>query len=211
MILVPDYLKDIACDETRKGTWLSFSVRCTCGNRHFTVFKNYHTKQEQELMKPYFDALEDSVSGCWASTCTRDDDGTLHYWKLFTPFGLKGPKKEVFIPEAPLCACVEVVRIVCDTCAKEYTLFDNRIHGYDGVISEDRDVKLAYQPSFKKKCRTPVNIKVKIENDPTVEEFRENSGLDADEGAYSNGFGWIGIYVTNNDGKTKKIFDFETA
>ena len=52
---------------------------------------------------------------------------------------------------------------------------------------------------------------MKIENDPTLEEFRENSGLDADEISYANGFGWIGIYTTNKDGKTKKIFDFETA
>lgn len=211
MILVPDYLKDIACDETRKGTWLSFSMQCTCGNRHFIVLKNYQTKQEQELMKPYNDALHDLISGCWASTCTRDEDGTLHHWKLFTPLGLKGPKKDVFIPEPPPFAFVEVIKIACSSCGKEYLLFDNRIHGYDSLNSENQAEKLAYQPSFKEKCRVPVEVKVKIENDPTLEEFRANSGLDADEVAYSNGFGWIGIYTTNKDGKTKKIFDFETA
>ena len=211
MIPVPEYLKELACEESRKGTWLTFSVKCTCGNQHFIVFKNCQTKQEQEQMKPYNDALVDSVSGCWASTCTRDEDGTLHYWKLYTPLGLKGPKKEVFIPEAPPFAFVEVVMIVCSSCGKEHTLFDSRVHGYDGMISEKQSAKLSYQPTFKKKCRTPVTIKVKIENDLTLEEFRGNSGLDANEETYANGFGWIGIYVTNSDGKTKKIFEFETA
>ena len=210
MILVPEYLKELAFDEIRKGTWLTFSVKCTCGNQHFLVFKNYQTKKEQEAMKPYNDALMD-FSGCWASTCTRDDDGTLHHWKLYTPLGLNGPKKEVYIPEPPPFAFVEVVKLVCDACGNEYILFDNRIHGYDGMTSEIQADKLSYKPTFKKKCRTAVAIKVKIENDPTLEEFRENSGLDADEATYSNGFSWIGIYVTNADGKTKKLFDFETA
>ena len=211
MIPVPEYLKGLASEESRKGTWLTFSVKCTCGNQHFIVFKNCQTKQEQEQMKPYNDALVDSVSGCWASTCTHDEDGTLHYWKLYTPLGLKGPKKEVFIPEAPPFAFVEVVKIVCSSCGKEHTLFDSRVHGYDGMISENQSAKMGYQPTFKKKCRTPVAIRVKIENDPTLDAFRENSGLDADELTYSNGFGWIGIYVTNSDGKSKKIFEFETA
>lgn len=162
-------------------------------------------------MKPYFDALDQSFSGCWATTCTRDPDGTIHYWKLLTPLGLMGPKEEVFIPEAPPFAFIEVVKLVCDSCAQEYVLFDNRIHGYDGATSEDQGEKRNYQPAFKKKCRTPVAVKVKIENDLTLEEFCANSGIDADEVTYSNGFGWIGIYVTNADGKTKKLLEYETA
>lgn len=211
MFPVPEYLKELACDESRKGTWLTFSVKCTCGNRHFIVSQNYQTKQEQEQMKLYNVALQKVMSSIWATACTRDEDGTLHYWKLYTPLGLKGPKKEVFIPEAPPFAFIEAIKILCSSCGKEYLLFDNRIHGYDGLFSENQAEKLAYHLSFREKCQTAVTISVKIENDLTLEEFRENSGLDADEVAYSNGFGRIGIYVTNSKGKTKKLFDYETA
>ena len=56
-----------------------------------------------------------------------------------------------------------------------------------------------------------IALQVKVENDASLEEFNENTGLDFSEEQYSNAFSWITIYKLNDKGKATIIFDEETA
>ena len=162
-------------------------------------------------MKPYYDGLEYWFSGCWGTTCTCDENGTLHRWKLLTPAGLDGPKEEVFISERPFFAMIAVAKIKCQHCGAEHLIFDNRCHGYSGMTDTHTQEELLYQPHFRPKCRNAVGIEIKVENDPSIEIFKENTGLSFTEEQYSNAFSWIKVYAINPDGKKSLILDFETA
>jgi len=211
MIPVPAYLKEIAQMIKAKNNWISFSISCRCGCQTFIPYVNYLTSEEKKLMKPYYDGLHNMLSGCWGTTCTYDENGTLHHWKLFTPAGLKGPKKEVFPPEQPFFAMTAAVKIKCLHCGAEHLIFDSRYHGYDGITGDHTEKELLYQPHFRPKCKEGVGIEIKVENDPSIDAFQENTGLPFTEKQYSEAFSWIKIYAIKQDGKKRQIFDYETA
>ena len=211
MIPVPAYLRAHAQSVKYTKSWTSFTFACTCGCHSFAPFVNYYTSEEETALKPYYDALHNSLSGCWGSTCTKDDDGTLHHWKLFSHAGLNGPKEEVFIPEHPFYAGITAIKIKCTLCGEEHLIFDNRYHGYDGMTSTHTEEALNYQPQFRPKCRSAVGIEIKVENDPSLDKFEENAGLRLTETQYSNAFSWIKIYAVNPNGKKRVIFEYETA
>lgn len=79
------------------------------------------------------------------------------------------------------------------------------------MTSEKEPNVLAYQPLFKQKGSQSYRIIIKIENDPSHEEFNSQSGLAFDEQQYSDSFSWIVIYGIDGGGKKKKLFDCETA
>ncbi len=204
MIPIPDYLNNIAEFEKSTGNWVTFSLRCSCGCRTFLVYENCLTQEEQRLTAPYWDALRSLCA--YPSTMTVDGDGTRHYWRILSRDGLE--REEVILPPEPVCACVSTVKVGCSACGREYMVFDSRLHGYDGMTSEKSKEELEYQPQFRQKCRAPVAIRIKVENDVSLEEFNANTSLNFDEKAYSNAFSWIAIY---NRDKKRKLFEFETA
>lgn len=211
MIPVPEYLKAIAKNVKAKREWTSFTLACRCGCQTFMPYMNYFTAEEKKLLEPYYDSLHNALSGCWATTCTVDEDGTLHHWKMFTPAGLNGPKEEVFFAEEPFFAKVAVLKIVCQECGAEYLVFDSRCHGYDAVTGDRTEEEMRYQPHFKPKCTHEVGIEIKVENDPSLEAFQENSGLMFTEKQYSSAFSWVKVYAVKQDGKKRVILDCETA
>ena len=147
-----------------------------------------------------------------ASMCTRDEDGTLHHWKLYEPSkGLKGRHEEVFLPDRPYFSGIVVIKSKCIKCEKEYLLFDSRMHGYDGMTNEKDQAAIEYEPHFKLKCKEAVSLEVKVENDESLEKFQDNTDLGFTEEQFSDAFSWIIIYRINNNGKKAKIFDWETA
>ena len=216
--MVPAYLKPIARELKVKGGKTTMALVCDCGSELFWIYENKLTSEEKKQMAPYERALHESLSGGYASFCTKDEDGTLHHWKLleepplWTPIE-KWKAVEVFIPETPAFANVMSIRVECSCCGIIHTVFDNRIHGYDGVFcSESAD--LTYVPHYKKReTRDKLHRKIEIvtENDETIEAFRENTAIDCDEASYSNAFGWICVYAIDEKGKKSKVLDFETA
>lgn len=212
-IPIPAYVRHIAKLMKQQETWTHFGIRCTCGCERFSVYQNYLNKQEKQLEKPYYDALNYLYSGgATASMSTRDEDGTLHHWKLFEPQkGLAGRHEEVFFPDRPYFSGIVVIKIQCTQCGEEYILFDSRIHGYDGMTNEKDHETMEYEPHFKLKCKEAITLEVKIENDESFEEFQENTDLDFTEEQYSDAFSWIIMYRINSNGKKVKIFDWETA
>jgi len=210
-IPIPRYLKHIAKPQKQQKTWTRFGICCTCGCEKFLVYQNYLNKEELLLEKPYYDALDEMFSA-GASTCTRDEDGTLHHWKLYEPSkGLKGRHEEVFLPDRPSFSGIVVIKAKCIKCEKEHLLFDSRMHGYDGMTDEKDPKVIEYEPHFNLKCKEAVSLEVKVENDESLEEFRNNTDLGFTEEQYSDAFSWISIYRINSQGKKAKIFDWETA
>lgn len=216
--MIPAYLKLIVREVKVKGGRTTMALVCGCGNELFLLYENKLTKEEKKQMEPYEKAIHELYSGGFGSMCTRDEDGTLHYWKLlehpplWTPIE-KCKAVEVFIPEKPSFAGVVSIQAECSCCGKVHTIFDNRIHGYDGVFCNAGE-DLAYQPHYQKRSTRdglPRKIEIVTENDETLEEFRENTDIDCDEAAYSNAFGWISIYAIDAKGKKSKILDFETS
>ena len=207
--MIPAYLKLIAREVKVKGDRTTMALVCECGNDLFWLYENKLTKEEKKQMEPYEKAIDELCSGGFGSMCTRDDDGTIHHWKLTSPF----TKKEVIMPEKPSFAGVVSIQAECSFCGKVHAIFDNRIHGYDGVFCNEGE-NLEYRPHYQKRTTRdglPRKIEIVTENDETLEEFRENTDIDCDEAAYSNAFGWISIYAIDAKGKKTKILDFETS
>jgi len=210
-IPIPKYLRYIAILKKQQKTWTHFGVRCACGCVDFFVYQNYLNKEEKLLEKPYYDALTEMFSA-GASMCTRDEDGTLHHWKLYEPNkGLKGKHEEVFVPDRPYFSGITVIKIKCSECGEEHFIFDSRIHGYDGMTGEKDQATMEYEPHFKLKCKDAVSLEIKVENDESFEVFQENTNLGFTEEQYSDAFSWIMIYRVNDNGKKTKIFDWESA
>ena len=187
-IPIPHYLKSIATLEKQTKQWTHFSLACPCGCKRFQVYENALTKEEKALIKPYYDAIELRYST--GVGITHDEDGNPHYWKFYEPFkGFNGRHEEIIVPPAPFFSGIWVWKIVCNECGQEFVLFDNRIHGYDGVFNEGAtEETLSYQPTFRRKCKDSVSLSVKVENDDSYEEFCENCGDDCTEEQYANAF-----------------------
>ena len=104
-----------------------------------------------------------------------------------------------------------MIKVSCTACGKEHLLFDSRIHGYDGMTGEHTQEVLDYKPHFKLKCKNAVSLEMKVENDESHEAFKENTAIGFTKEQYSDAFGWMVIYKTDEKGKKSKIIDTETA
>ncbi|MBQ9746850.1 MAG: hypothetical protein IJW21_08525, partial [Clostridia bacterium] len=200
---IPNYLKEIGFNETKKGGRTRFEIKCTCGCETFHIYKNKFTKEEKALIKPHLDALKYVYSVGWPYWCDTDENGKTHYYKI--KFGVK---EEVFVPDCPSFALAESYKASCSACGKEFILFDNRFHGYDAVLTSaglERD--LEYKPTYaqkKFKDGKPRRIFFQIENYDTLEEFCEDMEEEYDEVTYSNSFSWIWVYAIDENGKKSK-------
>ena len=170
---------------------------------------NKFTDSEKREYESYWEAYQAIYKGSHAAMCTRDCNGMLHHWKLVFP----GIRIEVFPPEIPLFATVISWRARCSACGKEHLIFDNRIHGYDGVFcSNDRN--RAYIPQYVQRTfrdKAPRRIEITTENDMTLEVFHENTGIECEYDSYTNAFSWISVSAVDEKDKKTKLFDSETA
>ena len=209
---IPHYLKDIAVIDKQKDTWVHFSIKCTCGFDKFAVYENYLNKEEKALEKPCNDALMEIYCSNIPKATTRDENGKLHYWRLLEPSrGLAGGAEEIIVPERPCFSGIIAIKAKCADCGKEHLLFDSRIHGYDGMMSEETKETMEYEPHFRLKCKDVVSLVFKLENNASFEEFNEDCDLGFTPEQYSNSFSWLMIYKIDEKGKKTKIIDLETA
>ena len=210
MIPIPEYLKDNAINPKYNKNNTQFHFVCDCNNKHFYILENHLNKEEKEVVNIYNKAVDKAFSGIWIYVIESDENGIEHYWRCYTPLGMQGPKKEIFFPDKPLFYDLNVVMAKCACCGKEYVLFDSRYHGYDGLVTDSPDA-LLYNPHFKQKGNSPLEVIIKVENEDSIEEFIETTGEECDETFYSNGFSSIVIYTKNDEGKKRVVFDAETA
>lgn len=104
-----------------------------------------------------------------------------------------------------------IIKMKCSDCGTERVIFDERYHGYNAVTSESDIAAVECQENFVLMFDDVIALQVKVENDASLEEFNENTGLDFSEEQYSNAFSWITIYKLNDKGKATDIFEVETA
>lgn len=204
MIPIPQYLQHMATFIEGNDDHVTFSLKCACGNHWFSLLENCLSEDEQPLLIPYEKACKKLACGIWGATVTVDETGKQHHLKLMTPFGLKGWKKEIILPPAPIGSQIAVVKCKCLQCGKEHIVFDSRYHGYDGIFHDSSKDIMDYVPSFRqlrKKCKLEVNVS----NDPITEL------ADCSMDDYSNGFDWINIYAVSETGKKSTVFGYETA
>ncbi|MBR3104594.1 MAG: hypothetical protein IKH46_12325 [Lachnospiraceae bacterium] len=207
MVPIPKYLVKNSTLIRHKGNKVIVAFQCDCGSNTFAVARNKLTRAERELLKPYYDALENSLSR-YGSWCTEDENGQIHYWKQLSDD--QNDVTEVYIPPKPPFATVTVLKAKCTSCGKEHILFDSRINGYDAMTSEDRD-DTEYVPHYNIYSKKQYNLEICIENDESLEEFIEATGIKESEEFYSDAFSWIAIYGIDENQKRRKLFDLETA
>ena len=205
---IPGYLQEYAVNPQTKKNHTAFDLRCTCGHELFYASRKVETKEEKRLLKPYYDYLE-FIYKC-PRKYTIDENKIVHYWH-----SENGVWVEDNYPDRPFFAGIEVFRVTCASCGREITVFDSRYHGYDALYCDELVPEAkAYEPSFRptgNRDGSPMRITVKLEHDESLEEFRENVGDEATYEEYADAFTWIWVYATDQKGKKKKVFEFETA
>lgn len=210
---VPSYLKDIAYSEEIKEKFTSFDLKCKCGSILFDIYENCLTKEEKALCKPYYDALDHSVTGGYFSYATKDDEGKIHHW-IGLSHSRNGPVEEVIIPPAPLCAHIHSIRVKCSECGSDHIIYDSRYHGYNGKFGNKANhEENNYIPHYKQKKRRdnmPVQVRITVEHDPDIEKFKENTGIACSFDDYTEAFTWLTVYTIDSQGKKRKIIDLET-
>ncbi|MBQ8447644.1 MAG: hypothetical protein IJX27_01775 [Clostridia bacterium] len=79
---IPNYLKEIGFNETRKAGRTCFEARCPCGCEKFHIYKNKFTKEEKALMKPHDDAWRFycNVSYPDGTQYKRDENGKWRHY-----------------------------------------------------------------------------------------------------------------------------------
>lgn len=209
---IPNYLKEIAYNESRKNEFTTFKIKCKCGCCQFHVYESYLDRKEKELCKPYFDALEYSVTGGCFSNCTKDENGVIHHWIYFT-HSHNGPKEEVIIPPKPICASINVIKVKCFECGNEYVIYDSRFNGYSGKFCDRSIEEKEYVPHFRLKKRRddlPVEICISVEHDNSQEDFEKATGISCEYKDFTDAFTWIVIYSIDCNNKKRKLFEYET-
>ena len=207
MVPIPKYLVKNSTLIRHKDNKAVVAFQCDCGSNTFVVARNKLTRAERELLKPYCDALENWLFS-HGSFSTKDENGLVHYWKRLSDD--RNDVVEVYIPPEPPFATVTVLKAKCTSCGKEHILFDSRINGYDAMTSEDRD-DTEYVPHYNSYSKKQYNLEICIENDESLEEFIEATGIKESEEFYSDAFSWIAIYGIDENQKRRKLFDLETA
>lgn len=193
---IPQYLQDYALRQDGKDTQVRFSIACTCGNSWLEVYENCLSEEDQRQAEICEKACRKLACGLWGATSIPGAEGKLHHWKFLSPFGMKGPKKEIMLPPMPAGSLIAAVQCRCPRCGTEFTLFDSRYHGYDAIVQPPGEDLLNYTPQFKllrKKCCLEVKV--------TYESAKDDS----------NAFDWINIFAISEKGKRATIFGWETA
>ena len=207
--MIPEYLRPVSRGEKTKNCRTTFELVCDCGETRFWILSNYFTSEEEKQMEPYDKAMRELTSGFLGYECKRDKMGNTHFYKLIFPFF----RREIKVPPAPAFSGVVCWKTECSRCGSQRLLFDNRIHGYDGVFCRQEDL-LSYEPHFRRvkpREEMPMKLEIEVAHDPSPEQIREEIGEAADEAACSNAFGWICVRCADARGKRKILLDYETA
>ena len=179
----------------------------------FRLYKSFLTKEEKTQCQPYIDALSRSVPSGRASYCTKDESGIVHHWVCLTS-DFNGPVEEIIFPEKPFFLSVNVIKIRCYECKKEYILFDSRYHGYSGKfcrkLTRETEQYIPHFKIIKRRDGLPIKVCVLVEHDIDFEKFKSNTGIICSHKDYTDAYTWIKIYSVDADNKKRKIFEAET-
>lgn len=211
MIPIPTHLREMAESADGHGEKLCFFLRCPCGETLFTLEESDLSPKEKAAERAHEKAVKTLFSDCPYGFSLTYDGENFHYWKHLSEAKEKGEKEEIPVPPGSHFTSHTVVRCRCSSCGRSSVLFDGRLHGYDAVTAEEAVDAQDDVLFFRQRTRKPIRLQVEIENDPDLETFRANTGLDFDEDQYAEAFSWITIRSVSPLGKKKVLFEYETA
>lgn len=202
--VLPEYLKPFVAEVKEVNEVLHCKIRCSCNHDSlFTVCKNILSAEEQKKIKEWEKFVSEFNSGY------SDKDGNLFLTKK-NFFGRVVKKVEIDKKSIP--KSVDIIKIKCANCGKEFVIFDSSKHGYD-AFTECYSVNVeqySFLPIKYKNYDQFSEVEIKIKNDLTYEEFCDNIGENLSKEDYSNAFSFISIEASI-DGKKVEIFSKETA
>ena len=105
----------------------------------------------------------------------------------------------------------KIIKVICEKCGAEYTIFDNYIHGYDAIASQEiKPLDETELKKYEKKKYESLEVYVDIYQDISYEEFKEEFA-DMNYDKYLNSFSNIDIYGINFKNRKIAILAEETA
>ncbi|MBR0198979.1 MAG: hypothetical protein IJQ42_02280 [Oscillospiraceae bacterium] len=211
MIPIPTHLREMAENADGHGEKLRFFLRCPCGETLFTLEESDLSPKEKAAERAHEKAVKTLFSDCPYGLSLTYDGENFHYWKHLSEAKENGEKEEIPVPPGPQFTLHTVVRCRCSSCGRSSVLFDSRLHGYDAVTAEEPEAAQEDALFFRQRTKNPVRLQIEIENDPDLDTFRANTGLDFDEEQYADAFSWITIRSVSPLGKKKVLFEYETA
>ncbi len=193
-MLIPKYLEEISeVIDTSKNIEVA-KIKCKCSHGHFLVYEFFET--DNVNIKSGFNEI------------IRENDKLYLVKRNF--FGKIVKKIE--------CGNMferkqrRIIKVICEKCGKEYTLFDNYKHGYDAVIAQQESYTLKEKITFdfKQVYPQPIEVYVKIYQDISYDQFKDEF-KSIDYNGYLNSFCNIDIYGINSKSRKIKICSEETA
>ena len=177
--------------------------------------KTYESKQREKKWNNYWEKYRFVPIFSFCDAIERKSG--KRYWYGCTFFGIRVGKYYQEISDYVKDLCV--VKAICPNCSKEFTLFDNREHGYDALtdildeqqfgqimpLADEKNLK------FRNVCQGKEGtITIAIQNNLSPDDFYETFGENASDEVYSIAFSWIKI-IAIVDNKKHIILDAETS
>ena len=198
--IIPPHLVGMSTIEKIKTEEVFLNIVCTCACEVFAVYKNKIAKTEEERkgIKEYEAFHMKYMMGVGYKIGELEDGIKYAYKKNI--FGKIKEKVRYYELDY-----TQIIKIKCDTCGKEYVIYDSRVHGEDSFATNDTVKTKNYNFSQKKlKDGKPAKIKVEILFHDSIENALPDD-FDSDS--------FIGIAITalGSDGKKTKILDEYTS
>lgn len=211
MIPIPQNLKEISKIKKAGRQELELLIFCSCGSDTFNVLKNKikKTREQKSAEKEYNDFVESC--GFRSHNIGPLENGEIYaYRKNF--FGKI--IDQVNLSEIRSIDNTKIVKIKCCSCGREFTVFDNRLNGYDSIEYDKVKIKQEYKYQQVKinKEIAKLRLLISIGNDESLGKFIDSHGEVVDEDFYSNSYSWIVIsgYDIERNNKLVKILNKET-
>lgn len=202
---VPKHLLGFAGAVKQTAHSAEIRLCCPCGCERFRVEKNVWTAEERRQMEAYEAALKKLVIGY---TCRRLPDG--QHQRRRNLFGLIPLRWQNFdMPKAPGYWDVQCIRVICEACCSVHTVFDSRLHGYEGWAAQWPEDTLAWQPVWRSAAQKAGTVTVHVENHSFDVFLEENPELTPED--CSDLYECITIKYRTAEGKSREILSRETA
>lgn len=188
-------------------------IKCQCGSSKFKVFKNMPLESEIKSKEKWEKLINNRFRKGNVEQYS-DQKGNIFIVRK-NLFGKIIDKEKLL--DMPRYSKVNIIKIVCSQCQKEHLLYDNRLHGYDSFIDGIKSCtneKIEFkQQKFKGSISNLLEIKIRIYNDFSLEEFSSEVNPDITIEEYSNAYSDITIFgnIIDIDDKNVIVFSEETA
>ena len=205
----PTHLDNISKITSRNNYAIFLDILCECGGDEFEVIKNDRDKEKEKewdewayKREMFWKTGRKMMIYSTVPYIDKKDGKMYEYGKSY--FGIRVGKYS--LEEKPKFTRVVVIKAKCLKCGREYSLFDNRVHGLNSVlINNFADEKLVFS-KYKhfESVTQKFKIEVEIISDYKEEKIAELIKKETNQQTFSNCFTKINIFGTPVD-TSKKI------